>query len=192
MPKNLLSPEDVASILRVDPDDVLELIDEGTLRAYKIGKFVRIAEDDIDRCLEACSTGEAQIVQLEPRPSVELAQRNSGERLCKTFAGRKTFRVSGHVETGAEIWAGDMRYPIRFSKEKFDALLKWGQSRREIRAGASFSGPEEGSLGQWIQKNLPTKLNPSCYVAGLLIDEGYAERARAGVIRFYPTRQGHQ
>ena len=49
--------------------------------------------------------------------------------------------------------------------------------------------PEEGSFGQWIQEKLPTKMNPACYVAGLLIEEGYAERARAGVIRFLPQRR---
>jgi hypothetical protein len=44
-------------------------------------------------------------------------------------------------------------------------------------------------LGQWIQENLPTKMNPACYVGGLLIEEGYAERPRAGVIRFLPRRR---
>ena len=58
-----------------------------------------------------------------------------------------------------------------------------------MRVGLSFGGPEEGSFGQWIQEKLPTKMNPACYVAGLLIEEGYAERARAGVIRFLPQRR---
>jgi hypothetical protein len=82
-----------------------------------------------------------------------------------------------------------MRYPINFPKETLDALLAHGRSRGEMRVGLSFSGPEEGSLGQWIQEKLPTKMNPSCYVGGLLIEEGYAERLRPGVIRFLPRRR---
>ena len=189
MPKNLLSPEEVASILQVDPADVTALIEEHALRAYKIGRFVRIAEDDLERCLEACATLSSEMREKDPVLSGVAGISQRGERACRTFAGRTTCRVSGHVDTGARIWPGNMRYPIIFPKDKFDALLAYGRSRGEMRVGLSFSGPEEGSLGQWIQENLPTKMNPSCYVAGLLIDEGYAERVRAGVIRFFPRRR---
>jgi excisionase family DNA binding protein len=194
MPKSLLSPEEVASILRVDPADVLALIEDGTLPAYRIGKFLRVAEDELDRCLEAGSTSGPNASEREaPHVAVgEPTQRSSGARRCKTFAGRSTFRISGDVETGAQIWPGDMRYPINFSKEKFTALLSWGRSKGEVRLGASFSGPDDGSLGQWIQQTLPTKMNPASYVAGLLIEEGYAEKVRPAVIRFFTRRWERQ
>jgi excisionase family DNA binding protein len=191
MPKKLLSPDEVASILRVDPGDVLTLIEERTLRAYKIGtSIVRIDEDDLERCLEASATGVEGTERNQP-PASALARNHPqpNEWMCKTFAGRTTFRVSGHVDTGAQIWPGNIRYPISFPKEKLDALLAYGRSRGEMKVGLSFDRPEEGSLGQWIQENLPTKMNPACYVGGLLIDEGYAERPRAGVIRFLPRRR---
>lgn len=50
--------------------------------------------------------------------------------------------------------------------------------------GGSFSGPPSGSLGEFIQQRLPTKMNPAVYVAALLIEEGYAEESRRGYIRF--------
>lgn len=189
-PKKLLSPEEVASILRVDPGDVLTLIEKRTLRAYKLGSIVRIAEDDLERCLESSATGVEGTEGNEPPPGA-LARNHSQARvrLCKAFGGRATFRVSGHVDTGVQIWPGDMRSPISFPKEKLDALLAYGRSRGEMRVGLTFSGPEEGSLGHWIQEKLPTKMNPACYVGGLLIEEGYAERPRPGVIRFLPCRR---
>lgn len=189
MPKKLLNPEEVASILQVDPADVTALIEERTLRAYIIRGVVRIAEDDLERCLEACATLSSEVREKAPVLSGVAAISQKGEWDSRTFAGRTTFRVSGHVDIGARIWPGNMRYPIIFPKDKFEAILAYGRSRGEMRVGLSFSGPEAGSLGQWIQENLPTKLNPACYVAGLLIEEGYAERVRAGVIRFFPKRR---
>jgi len=190
MRKKLLSPEEVAAILRVDPGDVLTLIEERTLRAYKIGSIVRIAEDDLERCLVASSTGVDGTEENEPPPSALVRNHSQpGVRLCKAFGGRATFRVSGHVDTGVQIWPGSMPSPISFPKEKLDALLAYGRSRGEMRVGLNFSDPGEGSLGQWIQEKLPTKMNPACYVGGLLIEEGYAERPRPGVIRFLPRRR---
>jgi hypothetical protein len=37
---------------------------------------------------------------------------------------------------------------------------------KELRVGLNFSNPGEGSLGEWIQANLPTKMNPTyCRIA---------------------------
>jgi hypothetical protein len=60
---------------------------------------------------------------------------------------------------------------------------------REVNVGLQFDRPGPGSLGEWIKKNLPTKMNPATYVAGLLIDEGYAERSGRGTIQFYEKRK---
>lgn len=187
MRKKLLSPEEVAAILQVDPSEVLTLIEEGTLKAYRFGSIVRIDEDDLERCLEANAT---RTERSEPPPGALVRNHSqAGVRLCKAFGGRATFRVSGHVDTGVQIWPGSMPSPISFPKERLDALLAYGRSRGEMRVGLNFSNPGAGSLGQWIKEKLPTKMNPACYVGGLLIEEGYAERPRPGWIRFLPARR---
>lgn len=187
MSLELLTVEEVASIFRLEPAEVLSLIDAGTLRGFKFGNLLRVSKEDLYQCLDACATNGNNGSRHPTKPRQE--HDGGRERLCRTFGGRKTFRVSGHVETGADIWPGEMRYPISFSKSKFNELLAHGRSCGEMRLGASFGGPESGSLGEWIQANLPTKLNPASYVGGLLIEEGYAERARAGVIRFFSHRR---
>lgn len=114
--------------------------------------------------------------------------RGDETRLCPTFARRTTFRVSGSVAAGAMIWPGKTGSPLRFPAEFFQAVVsRFGGS--EVEVGASFSGPTPDSLGAFIQQNLPTRQNPAVYVAGLLIEEGYAERAGRGRIRFFPQRQ---
>src|ERR1035437_4736578 len=136
MRKKLLSPEEVAAILQVDPGDVLTLIEEGTLRADKIGRIVRIAEDDLERCLEASAT---ETAGREPQPGAVTGNHSqAGVWLCKGVGGRATFRVSGHMDSGVvQIWPGKMRYPISFPKEKLDALLAYGRSRGEMKVGAN-------------------------------------------------------
>ena len=53
----------------------------------------------------------------------------------------------------------------------------------DVAVGGSFDDPGNGSLGEFIQDKLPTKMNPAVYVAALLIDEGYADESRRGYIR---------
>ena len=79
-----------------------------------------------------------------------------------------------------------MQSGLFFSRELFERMFNKFQGR-DIPAGTIFSGPEEGSLGEWIQEDLPTKMNPTYCVAGILAAEGYAERLEAGVIRFFPN-----
>ena len=78
-----------------------------------------------------------------------------------------------------------MQSGLFFPREFFERMLSKFQGH-ELPAGLIFSGPESGSLGEWIQENLPTKMNPTYCVAGLLAAEGYAERKGVGVIRFFP------
>src|ERR1700679_3012277 len=52
-----------------------------------------------------------------------------------------------------ELWPGQMRYPIKFSKSFMKSLLthfKGGQ----VAVGASFDGPPPGSSGEFIQHEL--------------------------------------
>jgi hypothetical protein len=78
-----------------------------------------------------------------------------------------------------------MKSGLYFSREFFERMMFQFQGK-ELPAGLNFSNPGAGSLGEWIQENLPTKMNPTYCVAGLLVAEGYAERKKAGVIRFFP------
>jgi hypothetical protein len=76
-----------------------------------------------------------------------------------------------------------MRYPIKFPKSFMDALLA-RFSEGEVAVGGSFDGPSRGSLGEFIQQKLKTKMNPAVYVAALLVEEGYADWSRRGYIQF--------
>jgi len=49
-----------------------------------------------------------------------------------------------------------------------------------VRVGTVFHAPPPNSLGEWIQKNRKTRMNPTYAIAGLLIAEGYAERPEPG------------
>jgi excisionase family DNA binding protein len=176
--QRFLSSDEVATLLGVETPEVLSWIEDGELRAFKLGNGFRIGESDIERFLAT----------REHKPASALAiNGNGGEqvRLEKTFAGRSQFRVSGNVKAGARIWPGQMQSGLFFSREFFEKMLAHFEGK-ELPAGLIFSGPEPGSLGEWIQRNLPTKMNPTYCVAGLLAAEGYAERKGAGVIRFLP------
>jgi hypothetical protein len=150
--------------------------------AIRLGNVFRVAEDDLERFLGT------RIHQPQSAKQVIASNRNDSTgqvRLEKTFAGRSQFRVSGTIKTGARIWPGKMQSGLFFSRQFFERMMTEFHGR-ELPAGLIFSGPEPGSLGEWIQANLPTKMNPTYCVAGLLAAEGYAERREAGVIRFFP------
>ena len=110
------------------------------------------------------------------------------QRTCMTVGGRGVFEVEGAIETGLRIWMGTHRTSVRFPAEFLSNLL--GHFRgRTVRIGSKFDDPGEGSLGDYIQKNLPTKMNPAVYLGGLLIDEGYAEKPKRGYLHFFESVQ---
>lgn len=76
-----------------------------------------------------------------------------------------------------------MKYPIRFPAEFTRALLKQFAGK-VVDVGGAFDGPTPGSLGAFIKDKLKLKLHPAVYLAALLIDEGLAESAGRGKIRF--------
>jgi excisionase family DNA binding protein len=169
--KNYLSLEETALQLKVSEADIKSLVDQGKLRAISIGNIIRVPETELERLLITSAA--------RPNPR-ETSPDNS--RLVCTRTG-KPFRVSGSVSEGVEIWPGKMRYPIRFSKAFMEALLA-RFSETEVAVGSSFDDPGRGSLGEFIQRSLPTKMNPAVYVAALLLEEGYADESRRGHIRF--------
>ena len=178
-----IKPEQVAELLAIETSEVSTWINTGELRSVRLGTAFRVAEDDLERFLET------RVHHSNPAPqSTEVSGETSMNhvRLEKAFGGRSQFRVSGTVKTGARIWPGKMQSGLFFSREFFERMLAKFQGR-DLPAGLTFSGPETGSLGEWIQENLPTKMNPTFCVAGLLAAEGYAERVKPGVIRFFPN-----
>jgi len=171
--QSYLTPEETAQQLQVDVKDVISLIDEGKLRAISIGNNIRIPEPELERLLVTSAAG----------PVRTDATADGNSRLVRTRTGRATFRVSGSIATGAEIWPGKMRYPIKFPKSFMDAMLAHFPEG-EVPVGGSFDGPVNDSLGEFIQKRLKTKMNPAVYLAALLIEEGYADASRRGYVRF--------
>jgi excisionase family DNA binding protein len=181
--QNYLTPEEAAQQLKVEATEIIELIEQGKLRAISIGSNIRIPESELEKLLVTSAAG--------PTPSASGATETlpNNSRLVPTRTGRAKFRVSGSIAAGAEVWPGNMRYPIRFPKSFMDALLAHFPEG-EVAVGGSFDGPVRGSLGEFIQQKLKTKMNPAVYVAALLIDEGYADASRRGYIRFHTRASG--
>jgi len=169
--KSYLTLEETAQQLKVSEADIRSLVDQGKLRAISIGNSIRVPEAELERLPVTCAAG--------PNPAETLPD---DSRLVYTRTG-KPFRVSGSIAGGADIWPGKMRYPIRFPKQFMEALLAQFPEG-EVAVGGSFDDPGSGSLGEFIQEKLPTKMNPAVYVAALLIEGGYADESRRGYIRF--------
>jgi excisionase family DNA binding protein len=182
---NYLTPEEIAEQLRVEVAEIVSLIEAGKLRAIRIGSNVRIPETELEKLPITCAAG--PIPTGAPASPVTEAPPDDS-RLVPTRTGKAAFRVSGSIATGADIWPGKMRYPIKFPKSFMDALLTRFPDG-EVAVGGSFDGPVRGSLGEFIQQKLKTKMNPAVYVAALLIDEGYADASRRGHIRFHHRRR---
>jgi hypothetical protein len=175
-------------MLKVEPAEITSLIEQGKLRIVRIGDAVRIRELDLENCMEACATPSVTPAAVQrPQPPVGA----EGSRWCHTFAGKAKFRVIGSIKDGASIWPGQVRYPLRFSGEFFAKMLTHFKGR-EVPVGLNFQDPERGSLGDYIQRNLPTKMNPAAYVGGLLVDGGLAERSKRGYIRFFDAKGGRR
>jgi putative molybdopterin biosynthesis protein len=69
MELNLLTAEDVAKQLRIKKYTVYELIKRGELPSSKVGKQVRISQEDIDKYLQATKTGPLSFI----RKSAEIS-----------------------------------------------------------------------------------------------------------------------
>jgi excisionase family DNA binding protein len=182
MMQNYLTPEEIAQKLKVEVAEIMSLVEQGKLKAIRIGSSIRVPEIELERMLVTCPAVDAT-EDLEVSPATETEALTDGSRWCLTRTGRARFRVSGSVADGADIWPGKMPYPIKFPKEFMDAMLAHFRDQ-EIAVGGKFDDPGSRSLGEFIQQRLKIKMNPAVYVAALLIDEGYADAARRGYIRF--------
>lgn len=177
---NYLTPEELAEQLKVEVGDVVSLIEQGKLRALRIGSKLRVREEDVEKLQATCAAVPSATSPISSDDNMVLSD---GTRWCLTRTGKAKFRVAGSIASGASIWPGKMPYPIRFPKEFMDTMLKHF-SNTEVPVGGKFDDPGRGTLGKYIQRKLKIKMNPAVYLAALLIDEGYAESGRRGRIRF--------
>ena len=175
--QNYLTVEEAAQHLRVEEKEVMNLITDGRMKAIKIGDSVRIPETEFESLLTTCA------IESSRNEETAVQALTDGTRWVPTRTGRSRFRVAGSIRDGAEIWLGRMRYPIKIPREFTRALLSHFD-QAEVAVGGSFDGPTPGSLGEFIQRELPTRMNPAVFVAALLINEGYAVATRRGYIRF--------
>jgi excisionase family DNA binding protein len=180
-----LTPEQTAQSLNVDVAEIMALIEQGKLRAMRIGDKIRIPEPEIETLLLTSAAGPAHM------DSPARANSLDASRLVATRSGRAKFRVAGAIPAGLEIWPGKMRYPIKFPRPFLAALLMQFNGKT-VPVGGRFDGPPQGSLGEFIQQGLGTKMNPAVYLAAILIEEGYADAPKRGYIRIHPRTAEHQ
>jgi excisionase family DNA binding protein len=183
--QSYLTPEETAQQLKVEATEIMSLIEQGKLRAIRIGNNIRVPEQEVEKLLITSAAGPNS---KDVSASVLTETLPDNSRLMRTRTGRATFRVRGGVATGADIWPGKARYPIKFPKWFMDDLLA-NFSEREVAVGGSFDGPLRGSVGEFIQRKIKTKMNPAVYLVALLIEEGYADASRRGYIRFHSRKR---
>src|ERR1700688_1637130 len=144
--QSYLTPEETAQYLKVETAEIVSLVEQGKLRAVRIGDSIRISESELEKLAVTCAAVPTAMDVLASTTTSEPLADNS--RWCPTRTGKR-FRVSGSVATGAEIWPGQMRYPIRFPKPFMDALLAHFPEG-EVAVGGSFDRPSRGSLGEFV------------------------------------------
>jgi hypothetical protein len=96
-----------------------------------------------------------------------------GGVMLKTWGGRSDFRYSGSVVTGTEIVYG-RGWKVKVSADQYNALRQYFKGRI-VPAGTSRTLHPKDSLGEWLQTNV-IKSAIACYVAPILVSEGYASR----------------
>ena len=185
-----LTPEETAQQLRIEVPDVMSLIEQGKLRAIRIGDNIRIRETELERLEITCAAAPTAVDAPDASLTIDAMKLPAGQRWIVTRTGRAKFRALGSAAAGVEIWPGRMQYPIKFPKEFMEALLARFRDE-EVPVGGKFDDPGRGSLGEFIQKKLKIKMNPAVYLAALLIEEGYADPGRRGYIRFR-SQKGHR
>jgi hypothetical protein len=94
-----------------------------------------------------------------------------------TWGERSIFEYSGSVFTGTKLHFGtDFRWEVMVTRDIYSQMLR-EFAGREVPAGTSKSDPPDGSLGDWLMKNL-TRQALASYVAAILVHEKYAQKAR--------------
>lgn len=93
MESPLLTAEDVAQQLRIKKYTVYELIKRGELPSSRVGKQVRVSQEDIDRYLRAGKTGPFQDGNFSRNRRGEIREGEGGVPWGALQSGQETFRV---------------------------------------------------------------------------------------------------
>ena len=94
-----------------------------------------------------------------------------------TWSGQSQFDYEGSVATGTHIRYGARReYRITVSGLQYAQLLAHFRGQ-EVLVGTSRDSRPAGSLGEWLKEHV-THTAIASYVAPILVEEGYAVRAK--------------
>ena len=99
---------------------------------------------------------------------------NTPVRTLPTWRGKSQFSYEGSVTTGTQLHFGsEGRFLV--CRAHYAALTRhfFGKT---VEIGTSRTDPPEGSLGEWLQKNV-IRTAIASYVGPILLAEGFAERA---------------
>lgn len=64
--KKWLSTAQAASMCGVTPRTLYRFLDEGRLKSYRIGRVIRVLEDDVEEFLESCIIEPGSLTHLYP------------------------------------------------------------------------------------------------------------------------------
>jgi putative molybdopterin biosynthesis protein len=73
MEQNFLTPAEVADLLKIKKNTVYEMIKRGDIRASKLGKQLRISQDDLDQYLGRKTAAHSEQVLFEQAPSISAS-----------------------------------------------------------------------------------------------------------------------
>ncbi len=135
-----LTPEETAQQLRIEVPDVMSLIEQGKLRAIRIGDNIRIRETELERLEITCAAAPTAVDAPDASLTIDAMKLPAGQRWIVTRTGRAKFRALGSAAAGVEIWPGRMQYPIKFPKEFMEALLARFRDE-EVPVGGKFDDP---------------------------------------------------
>lgn len=94
-----------------------------------------------------------------------------------TWGQRSAFEYTGSVSCGTRLYFGEeFRWEAEVSGDLYSRLLQ-EFAGREVPAGTSKTDPPDGSLGDWLMKNL-TRQALASYVSAILVYEKYALKDR--------------
>jgi len=162
-------------------EEILAPIERGELRVSLVDGHIVISEPDLKEWL-------ARFLESHPAQRARIdfyMDLLPGYRWCATASGESRFPVRGSVSSGAQMYLGTMETALPYCDREFFTDLLAEFRGREVQLGRGFQYPAPpDTLARYVQEHLGTTWNPVGYVAGLLIDEGYAKAVRPDYIRF--------
>ena len=90
----------------------------------------------------------------------------------ETLTKKSKFEYFGSIKTGTTIFYGNSNPPIRVSATQYNALITHFAGST-VKLGTSRDRQPQGSVGEWLIKNV-TKKAIASYIGPILIEEGFA------------------